>query len=32
MPSVFDLHVHTVKGSSDSSLLPEDLVSEALRR
>ena len=31
MTSVFDLHVHTVKGSSDSSLSPEDLVSEALR-
>lgn len=29
--SVFDLHVHTVKGSSDSSLSPEDLVAEALR-
>ncbi len=29
--SVFDLHVHTVKGSSDSSLSPEDLVVEALR-
>ena len=29
--SVFDLHVHTVKGSSDSSLSPEDLVREALR-
>ena len=31
MTSVFDLHVHTVKGSSDSSLSPEDLVVEALR-
>ena len=31
MTSVFDLHVHTVKGSSDSSLSPEDLVREALR-
>ena len=31
MTTVFDLHVHTVKGSSDSSLSPEDLVSEALR-
>ena len=31
MTTVLDLHVHTVKGSSDSSLSPEDLVSEALR-
>ena len=31
MTTVFDLHVHTVRGSSDSSLSPEDLVREALR-
>ena len=29
--SVFDLHVHTVRGSSDSSLTPEQLISEARR-
>ena len=29
--AVFDLHVHTVRGSSDSSLTPEQLVSEATR-
>ena len=27
----FDLHVHTVKGSSDSGLLPEQLIAEAKR-
>jgi len=27
--SIFDLHVHTVKGSSDSSLTPDQLVSKA---
>lgn len=27
--SVFDLHVHTVRGSSDSSLTPEELIREA---
>jgi len=31
MSSVFDLHVHTVKGSSDSSLSLPDLVREAQR-
>jgi predicted metal-dependent phosphoesterase TrpH len=31
MPSFFDLHVHTTKGSGDSSLTPEELVSEAVR-
>ena len=29
--AVFDLHVHTVKGSSDSSLMPEQLIEEAQR-
>ena len=29
--SVFDLHVHTIKGSSDSSLAPEQLIREAAR-
>ena len=29
--AVFDLHVHTVRGSSDSSLTPEQLIEEALR-
>lgn len=29
--SVFDLHVHTVRGSSDSSLTPEQLIEEAQR-
>ena len=29
--SVFDLHVHTVKGSSDSGLTPEQLIEHALR-
>ena len=28
--SVFDLHVHTVKGSSDSSLTPEQLLEESI--
>ncbi len=28
---IFDLHVHTVRGSSDSSLTPEQLISEARR-
>ncbi|MBI4233149.1 MAG: PHP domain-containing protein [Chloroflexi bacterium] len=31
MASVFDLHVHTVRGSSDSSLTPQALVEEARR-
>ena len=31
MGSVFDLHVHTVHGSSDSSLTPEQLIEEARR-
>ena len=29
--SVFDLHVHTVRGSSDSSLTPEQLIERARR-
>lgn len=29
--AVFDLHVHTVRGSSDSSLTPEQLIAEARR-
>ena len=29
MAKIFDLHIHTTKGSSDSSLSPEDLVLEA---
>jgi predicted metal-dependent phosphoesterase TrpH len=29
--SVFDLHVHTTRGSSDSSLTPDQLVQEAAR-
>ena len=29
--AVFDLHVHTVRGSSDSSLTPEQLIEEARR-
>ena len=29
--AVFDLHLHTVRGSSDSSLLPEQLIEEARR-
>ncbi|MQF82763.1 PHP domain-containing protein [SAR202 cluster bacterium AD-802-E10_MRT_200m] len=31
MNSYFDLHVHTTKSSSDSSLTPEALVNEAIR-
>lgn len=31
MASVFDLHVHTNRGSPDSSLTPDDLVAEASR-
>jgi len=31
LTSVFDLHVHTNRGSPDSSLTPEELVSEAVR-
>ena len=31
MARIFDLHIHTTKGSSDSSLNPEDLVLEAER-
>ena len=31
MGSIFDLHVHTVRGSSDSSLTPEQLIEEAGR-
>lgn len=31
MATLFDLHVHTSKGSSDSSLSPEDMVQEAAR-
>ena len=31
MARLFDLHIHTTKGSSDSSLTPEDLVLEADR-
>lgn len=31
MVSIFDLHVHTTKGSSDSSLSPQELVQEAKR-
>ena len=29
MARLFDLHIHTTKGSSDSSLSPEDLILEA---
>jgi predicted metal-dependent phosphoesterase TrpH len=29
--AVFDLHVHTVRGSSDSSLTPQQLIEEAIR-
>lgn len=29
--AVFDLHVHTVRGSSDSSLTPDQLIAEAQR-
>ena len=31
MAKLFDLHIHTTKGSSDSSLTPEDLILEADR-
>ena len=31
MPSIFDLHVHTNRGSPDSALEPHDLVAEATR-
>ncbi len=31
MSSYFDLHVHTIRGSGDSSLSPEELVVEAAR-
>ncbi|MFQ5860638.1 MAG: CehA/McbA family metallohydrolase [Dehalococcoidia bacterium] len=31
MPFLFDLHVHTSRGSSDSSLQPQELVAEAQR-
>ncbi len=31
MARIFDLHIHTTKGSSDSSLTPEDLILEADR-
>ena len=31
MARLFDLHIHTTKGSADSSLTPEDLVLEAER-
>jgi predicted metal-dependent phosphoesterase TrpH len=31
MARLFDLHIHTTKGSSDSSLSPEDLILEAER-
>ena len=31
MARLFDLHIHTTKGSSDSSLSPEDLILEADR-
>lgn len=31
MPSIFDLHVHTNRGSPDSSLTPEEMVTEAAR-
>ena len=31
MPSVFDLHIHTIKGSPDSGLTPEQLVEESQR-
>ena len=29
--AVFDLHIHTVRGSSDSGLTPEQLIEEARR-
>ena len=31
MPRIFDMHVHTTKGSGDSNLSPEDMVLEAER-
>ncbi len=31
MARIFDLHIHTTKGSADSSLSPEDLILEAER-
>ena len=31
MPTVIDLHVHTTRGSSDSSLTPEAMIVEAKR-
>ena len=31
MAKLFDLHIHTTKGSSDSSLKPDDLILEADR-
>jgi PHP family Zn ribbon phosphoesterase len=31
MTRLFDLHIHTIKGSADSSLSPEDLILEAER-
>ncbi|GIT45219.1 MAG: hypothetical protein Ct9H300mP11_31550 [Chloroflexota bacterium] len=31
MARLFDLHIHTTKGSSDSSLTPEDMILEADR-
>ena len=31
MARIFDLHIHTTKGSADSSLTPEDLILEAER-
>ena len=31
MSRIFDLHIHTTKGSADSSLTPEDLILEAER-
>ena len=31
MAKLFDLHIHTTKGSADSSLTPEDLILEAER-
>ena len=31
MPSLFDLHVHTIKGSPDSGLTPQEMVDDARR-
>ncbi len=31
MASIFDLHIHTNRGSPDSSLTPEELVAESTR-